>query len=91
MVRGRAKCFLFDEGVGRASIGRGDNGGVAALPKQKAFVCESGAGWNGVSRSPRSPSGLGGKRLDAGQSVAAMADGIFGWQNALQGREKVPA
>ena len=85
---------LFDEGVGRASIGRGDNGGVAALPKQKASVCESGAGWNGMSRSPRSPqsqSGLSEKRLGVGQPVAAMADGVFGWQNALQGREKVPA
>ena len=81
---------LFDEGVGRAPIGRGDNGGAAAS-KLKAPMCESGAGWNSVSQRSQTPSGLGGKRLDAGQSVAAVADGIFGWQNAMQGREKVPA
>lgn len=85
---------LFDEGVGRASIGRGDNGGAAALPKQKAPMQENGVVWNGVSWSPRSPqsqSGLSEKRLGVGQPVAAMADGVFGWQNALQGCEKVPA
>lgn len=52
---------------------------------------ENGVVRNGVTRSSQTPSGLGGKRLDAGQSVAAVADGIFGWQNALQGCEKVPA
>lgn len=82
---------LFDEGVGRPSIGRGDNGGAAALPKQKAPMQENRVVRNGVTRSSQAPSGLGGKRLDAGQSVVAVADGIFGWQNALQGCEKVPA
>ena len=66
------------------------------LPGQLSlFGSEVGRAAIGAGDKAAMPAGgaIGARQLQgpAAAEVAAVADGVFGWQHALQGRQKVPA
>ena len=82
---------LFGDEAGRANIGVGDkqNGQQTALPnKSDAFFDASGLR---DRQNQQKSAGVSNEQPALPQ--ATPIDGLFGWQNALQGpnREKVPA